>query len=481
LADALHSDVLIIGAGSSGSVVAEQLLADPSCSVTVVEAGPGAQEIGISALTDNAHILPIGGGSPLVARFDTVLTADPVRTARIVRGATVGGSGAVNGGYFCRAVPADIARWAVPGWSWPEVLEHFRAIESDLDFPDEPVHGAHGPIPVRRTTEITGSTARFVDGAARRGFDWIADLNSGADTDLPTGIGAVPLNIVDGLRRGPGAAFLLPAMARPNLEVRSGVRAQRLRIARGRAVGVEVIGPAGAQVLTADRIVLCAGAIGSAHLLMLSGVGEPHMLESAGIDVLSPAPVGVRCADHPELVLTTDWHNAPSRPALEVVLTVEDLEIRAYTGGFVAMVGDGSAGHPDWPHVGVALMRPRAYGRITVCSPDPAVPPRIEHRYDTAPEDAVALSRGVQVAREICGTTTQLGDPTWSTSQHLCGSVRMGTEDDHDAVVDPRCRVRGIEGLWVIDGSVLPEVPSRGPHATTVMVAHRAAQFVTAS
>ena len=142
------------------------------------------------------------------------------------------------------------------------------------------------------------------------------------------------------------------------------------------------------------------------------------------------------------------------------------------------MVGDGGAGHPDWPHIGVALMNPRARGRVTVVSSDPAIPPLIEHRYDSEPGDIVALTRGTELVRELAGSVTSLGDPRWSTSQHLCGTVPMGGEDDPDAVVDPRCRVRGIEGLWVIDGSILPAVPSRGPHATTVMLAHRAAEFV---
>jgi choline dehydrogenase-like flavoprotein len=178
-------------------------------------------------------------------------------------------------------------------------------------------------------------------------------------------------------------------------------------------------------------------------------------------------------------VLPTDWTVAPGRPVLEVVLsTPDDLEIRPYTGGFVAMTGDGTAGHADWPHIGVALMQPRARGRITLVSADPDVPPRIEHRYDSVADDVAALRRGSELARELSGGTIDAGTAVWSTSQHLCGTAPMGAVGDPHAVVDARCRVLGIDNLWVIDGSILPAITSRGPHATIVMIGHRAAEFV---
>jgi choline dehydrogenase-like flavoprotein len=212
---------------------------------------------------------------------------------------------------------------------------------------------------------------------------------------------------------------------------------------------------------------------------MLSGVGDEAMLRAAGVPVVVPLPVGLACSDHPEWVSATNWAVAEGRPVLEVVLSTADgIEIRPYTGGFVAMTGDGTAGHRDWPHIGVALMQPRARGRITLVSPDPRVPPRIEHRYDNEPEDVAALRRGTELARELAGAATVIGPPVWSTSQHLCGSAPMGTERDPRAVVDRRCRVYGIDGLWVIDGSILPMITSRGPHATIVMLGHRAAEFI---
>ncbi len=472
-----HSDVLIVGAGSAGSVVAERLSADPGCAVTVLEAGPALADARLLALTTNGLQLPIGAGSPLVQRYQTRLTDRPERRLAIVRGATVGGSGAINGGYFCHGLPRDFDLAAIPGWAWSDVLGHFRAIETDLDF-DGPAHGDSGPIAVRRTHEMKGVSELFIAAAQRAGFAWIPDLND-VGPESVSGVGAVPLNIVDGIRRGSGAGFLLPALGRPNLTLLGRTRAVRLRFAGASAVGVDAIGPRGPVTLTASRIVLCAGAIESAHLLMLSGIGEEAALRAVGVPVVAPLPVGRSCSDHPEWVLPTDWPVAAGRPVLEVMLSADDdIEIRPYTGGFVAMTGDGTAGHPDWPHIGVALMRPRARGTVTLVSSDPGVPPRIEHHYDSEPDDIAALRRGSELARELASAATSVGEPLWSTSQHLCGSAPMGTDDDPRAVVDPRCRVRGIGNLWVIDGSVLPAITGRGPHATIVMLGHRAAEFV---
>jgi predicted dehydrogenase (TIGR03970 family) len=455
--------------------------------VTVLEAGIGLSDPALRAETTNGLRLPIGATSRLVRRYQTRLTERPVRQMPIMRGTTIGGSGAVNGGYFCRGLSRDFDGYNVPGWAWSDVISHFRAIETDLDFTG-PAHGSCGPIPVRRVREIEGSTSLFVAGAVQLGFGWIADLNDvGGASGLPSGVGAVPLNIVDGVRTGSGAGYLLPALGRPNLSVLTQTRAVRVRFSGSRAVGVDAIGPGGPITTKADRIVLCAGAIESARLLMLSGIGDEATLRAAGVAVTTPLPVGMACSDHPEWVLPTNWEFTAGRPVLEVVLSAAigtdgDVEIRPYTSGFAAMVGDHTrtpfGADPDRPHIGVALMRPRSRGRITLVSADPHVPPRIEHRYDSEPGDVAVLRQGSEMARELAGPTTQVGEPAWSTSQHLCGSAPMGTERDPRAVVDHRCRVHGIDGLWVIDGSVLPVVTSRGPHASIVMVGHRAAEFV---
>jgi choline dehydrogenase len=459
--------------------VAERLSADPSCRVTILESGPGLADPRVNAQITDASRMPIGAASSVVRHYVTTLTDEPKRHGHVMRGAVVGGSGAVNGGYFCRALPEDFDRWGLPGWSWDDVLPHFRAMEADLDF-DGPLHGSDGPILVRRVAEFDGCTASFVRSAAEMGHAWVPDLNGAAPGDpLPSGVGAVPLNINGGSRIGPGGAYLQPAMERSNLTLLANTRVARIRIEKGRAVGVDSVGPDGPDALTADRIVLSAGAIGSSHLLMLSGIGTEEALALAGVPVLSDLPVGVRCSDHPELVLPVDWTPTHDLPPLEAILTTPNgLEIRPYTRGFGAMV-EGAADDPaDRPHIGVALMRPRSRGRVSLTSADPEVPPSIEHRYDSEPHDVATLRAGAELARELAASTSRVEQPSWSTSQHLCGTAPMGLEDDPAAVVDERCRVRGVEGLWVVDGSILPSITSRGPHATIVMLGHRAAEFI---
>ena len=447
--------------------------------MTIVEAGPGPSDSRVHTQISNALRLPIGDASSVVRRYPTTLTESPQRHAQIMRGSVVGGSGAVNGGYFCRGLPSDFDGWGIPGWTWDDVLPHFRAIETDLDF-DNPLHGSDGPIVVRRVAEFDGCTAAFVHSVTDAGYDWISDLNgSAADTPLPPGVGAVPLNINGGNRVGPGGAYLQPAMDRANLTVLTSTRVRRVRIGAGQALGVECIGPDGDVDLTADRIVLSAGAIGSAQLLMLSGVGPRDVLAAAGIPVAVDLPVGAAFIDHPEWVLPVNWSATHGLPPLEAVLTTANgLEIRPYTAGFGAMISGRRDDPADRPHVGVALMQPTSRGRIAIVSDDAEVSPVIEHRYDSEPDDIAKLRAGAELASELAGLTAEVGETSWSTSQHLAGTAPMGGDDDPAAVVDAQCRVHGIDGLWVVDGSVLPMITSRGPHATIVMIARRAAEFI---
>jgi choline dehydrogenase len=446
--------------------------------MTVVEAGPGPSDPRVRTQISDGLRLPIGDASSVVRRYPTTLTDEPKRQAQIMRGVVVGGSGAVNGGYFCRGLPTDFDGWGLPGWTWADVLPHFRALETDVDF-DTPIHGSEGPILVRRVSEFDGCTASFVRSAGNAGYRWIDDLNGATrDAPLPAGVGAVPLNINGGTRVGPGGAYLQPAMDRTNLSLMTNIRARRIRMSGGRAVGVQCVGPDGAVDLTADRIVLSAGSIGSAHLLMLSGVGPPKLLRAAGVPVVADLPVGSASVDHPEWVLPVNWSASHGLPPLEAVLTIDVLEIRPYTAGFGAMISGRRDDPADRPHIGVALMQPESRGRVALASADPDTPPIIEHRYDCEPADITKLEAGAELARELVGPTAQVGPVSWSTSQHLSSTAPMGADGDANAVVDTQCRVRGVDGLWVVDGSVLPAITSRGPHATIVMIGHRAAEFI---
>ena len=205
----------------------------------------------------------------------------------------------------------------------------------------------------------------------------------------------MPLNIDEGTRVGPGGAFLGAgfASAEPHTCWPT-PGCGRIRIAGGRAVAVDCVGPTGSVVLTADRIVLSAGAIGSAQLLMLSGIGPERVLKSAGIAVEVDLPVGVDTVDHPEWVLPVSWPPTHDLPPLEAVLTTQDgLEIRPYTAGFGAMMSGRRDDPTDQPHLGVTLMRPRSRGRVTLASTDPDAAPVIEHRYDSAPQDVERCAR----------------------------------------------------------------------------------------
>ncbi len=486
-----RDDVLIVGAGSAGCVLAERISADPACQVTLLETGGTVRP-------EPGWVLPIGVDSTVARQHRTTLTQNPARSADIVRGRVLGGSGAINGGYFCRAWPSDFDAWAVPGWAWSDVLPHYRAIETDHDFGGAEhgssggaehgssggaehgssggaEHGSAGPVPVRRISEFAASSQAFRDAAGAR-YPWVDDLNAAAG--MRPGLGAVPLNIDDtGHRHGPGEVYLAAARGRDNLTVLTGTRVLRLLFDGARAVGVRCLGPDGPVDRYADRIVLCAGAIESAHLLMLSGIGPAAQLRGVGVPVVADLPVGVACADHPEWVVPTTWPADPGRPPLELLLTTEQLEIRPYTWGFAAMTG-GAAGGSDPVHLGISLMRPRAQGRVLLVSDDPDVRPTIEHRYDSDPADVAALQVGYELCRDLFGDAVIDGEPAWSTAQHLSATAPIGADGDERAVLDPRCRVRGIDGLWVADGAALPGITGRGPHATVVMLAHRAARFI---
>ncbi|MEU9804909.1 mycofactocin system GMC family oxidoreductase MftG [Mycobacterium sp. NPDC050853] len=462
----------MVGAGSAGSILAGCLSEDPSFRVVLVEAGPpsSADEAGIR----DGYRLPIGPGSEVATYYWATLTSTGDQ-AELVRGSVVGGSGAINGGYFVRGRPADFDGWSVPGWSWADVREHFRAMETDRDFRDDPLHGSSGPIPIGRKHEQSSAGRELMGFAAKLGYPVVADLNGAAGV----GVGLVPLNIDSGVRVGPARAYLEGAGWRPNLAVYSGTRVLRVLCNGGRATRVQVAVANSVRTLTADRIILSAGAIESAKLLLLSGLGPADDLRAVGVEPVVDLPgVGTRVMDHAEWVLDTGDEGQPGYPVLDTVLHTDrqtDIEIRPYTTGFAAMAGVKVKG-PDARQIGVALMTPQCRGRVELRSADPAAPVYIDLRYDSEAADMDRLRDGVRLVSDLYGR--RFGGPRWSTSQHLCGTAPMGNDGDTHAVVDKYCRVRGIDGLFVIDGSIMPTIPSRGPAATIAMIGHRTAQFV---
>lgn len=474
-------DVLVVGGGSAGCVVAGRLTEDPDRTVTLVEAGRD------EATAGPLGVLPVGPGSDLVWRYPAQLRAgDPLVT--LARGRLLGGSGAVNGGYFVRATAADFDLWP-SSWSYPSVLPYFRRLETD-PFGDRRWHGDTGPMPVTRTAAgwLHPVSAAFLAAAGDAGFGHLADLNA---PDAVDGVGPVPLNARGGLRISTAAAYLANRSERPNLDVRTGTRAVRIVLEGTRAVGVEVESAGRRQVLPAAAVVVCAGAVATPHLLMHSGIGPARHLRGLGLPVRVDRPgLGRGVADHPEVMVgyrqAARQTARPDRALLEVVLETGDLELRPYTAPFgLAIPGvDDALGR-----IGVALMRPRSRGAVTLRSADPADPPLVRYDYLRAAEDRAALRAGIDLAEAVLSGSAfaaaacppERGAVTLDalgTSMHLSGGCAMGAADDPRAVVDERCRVIGVDGLWVGDGAVLPALPSRGPHATTVMVGERVAEFV---
>jgi len=533
-----EADFIVVGAGAAGAVLAARLSEDPHVSVLLLEAGGKARGplFSVPLMTGVLLRSRIANWS-YVTEPQAQLGA---RCIRWPRGKGLGGSTAINGMVYMRGLPSDFDGWAqagLQGWDWASVQPSFLRSESNPEG-DPQWHGRGGPLRVSRRPLGHPLFNAFLEGASAAGHPRTDDFNGPA----PEGAGPYDFTIAAGRRASTARAFLDPALGRPNLEVATRAFVTRVAIENGRAVGVMLADQGRERLVRARReVILSGGTVNSPQMLLLSGIGPAEQLRQHGVAVVADLPgVGRNLQDH-LLIRVMHATDAPdtidrlrrfdraalaglrawmfgagpaasfpievggllrSRPELDL----PDLQASFMPGLSSATIRLPFAGMSRTTDPGTGFfanifqMRPSSRGEITLASPDPRQAPRIQPNYLSAMPDRIVLREGVKRLREIFATApfdafrgaelapgphlrsdaeidrfiTQTADSVY----HPVGTCRMGAGQDPGAVVDGSLRVRGVDGLRIVDASVMPSITSSNTAAPTIMIAERAAGMI---
>lgn len=495
-------DYVIVGGGSAGSVLAARLTECAEVSVLLLEAGGDDRRPDVEAPGAWPALL----GSDADWGYATTVQEATGRSIPAHRGRLLGGSGSINVMAHLRGHQSDFDAWAAAGatgWGYDDVLGAFMRSE-DVPGGDPAYRGRGGPLRPRPTAEPHPLSTAHVEAAVQAGHRRAQDLNDG---DL-LGAATHDLLIVDGRRQSTATAYLRPAAGRPNLTIRTGAVARRLVLAGGRCTGVELLVDGVGETAYATReVLLCAGAVDSARLLMLSGIGPADELAALGLDPVCDLPVGRNLQDHVMLAgIRVQAERALPPPSGQYAESTLFLRTDpAQPGPELQIVQIQVDYHLPWQQplensftFGIGHMRPESRGTVRLQSADPDVPPLIDPRYLTESHDMAQLIAGVEEVHRLTSTGAfdewggkseteallQLDTPALervigdsvSSFFHLSGTCRMG--QGGDAVVDPELRVHGIAALRVVDASVMPRIPSSNTNAATVMIAERAARLI---